>query len=111
MSDPDTERNGTPEAERHQSTMATRPSLPYDAPPEAYPVPFPTREEFLAEGRTFDRHDGSTGILLFDGHYVAKYGTKVSLLEGENMLFIKQSTSIPVPTVYSLFHDEETGHN
>jgi hypothetical protein len=31
--------------------------------------------------------------------------------EGENMLFVQQSTNIPVPKLYAMFHDEKTGLN
>ena len=36
-------------------------------------------------------------------HFVVKYGPKVKLQEGENMLFVRQTTQIRVPTVYALF--------
>jgi hypothetical protein len=42
---------------------------------------------------------------------MVKWGQYVTLQEGENMLFVRQSTSIPVPTVYALFRDEKTGLN
>jgi hypothetical protein len=31
--------------------------------------------------------------------------------EGENMLFVQQSTIIPIPKLYAMFHDEKTGLN
>jgi hypothetical protein len=50
-------------------------------------------------------------VVVVRDHFVVKYGTMVYLQEGENMLFVRQSTSIPVPTVYALFNDQETGMN
>jgi hypothetical protein len=50
-------------------------------------------------------------VVVVGDHFVVKYRTIVHLQEGENMLFIRQSTSIPVPTVYALFNDQETGMN
>ena len=34
-----------------------------------------------------------------------KFGRQVDLAEGENMLFVAHTTSVPVPLVYALFQD------
>jgi aminoglycoside phosphotransferase (APT) family kinase protein len=44
-------------------------------------------------------------------HFVVKHGEEVHLQEGENMLFIRQASCVPVPTVYALFHDPDTNKN
>jgi hypothetical protein len=45
-------------------------------------------------------------------HYAVKYGKDVHVQEGENMLSIHQHASnVSIPTIYALFHVEETGHN
>jgi hypothetical protein len=56
---------------------------------------------------------GGPGRLVtrFGEHYMVKWGKYVRLQEGENMLFVRQSTSIPVPTLYALFRDEEANLN
>jgi serine/threonine protein kinase len=88
--------------------MATRPSLPYYAPPELLPAPLPTVAEILAlapKQRLSFR--GENPPARIGDHYVVKYGGRATLQEGENMLFVQQSTNIPVPKVYALFHDDE----
>ncbi|KAH8907470.1 kinase-like protein [Coniochaeta sp. PMI_546] len=93
--------------------MATRPSLPYYAPADTLPAPLPTVADILAPDtqsiHAFPNNDRR--VVLVHDHFIVKYGPKVRLQEGENMLFVQQSTSMPVPTVYALFHDEESGFN
>jgi hypothetical protein len=89
--------------------MATRPTLPYYASPETLPAPLPRVASIVAWKQFFKTFQPGTKVIHFSQHYVVKYGEKVRLQEGENMLFVQQSTSIRVPTVYALFHDEKTG--
>jgi hypothetical protein len=63
--------------------------------------------EILASERRISTHYKAPVVRVGD-HYAVKYGGRTSLQEGENMLFVQQSTSIPVPKVYALFHDEAT---
>ena len=86
--------------------MATRHSLPYYAPVESLPAPLPTMDEILDcehfIGTSFPQYKQ----VRIRKHFYVKYGTNfLSLQEGENMLFIRESTSIPVPTVYALFEE------
>lgn len=43
-------------------------------------------------------------------HFMVKYGADIDTIEGENMLFIRQSCNINVPEVYVIFHDERNIH-
>ncbi|OIW34632.1 kinase-like protein [Coniochaeta ligniaria NRRL 30616] len=88
--------------------MATRPTLPYFAPADSLPAPLPTVAEILA---VIPRPKPKRNVVQFGEHFVIKFGQRVRLQEGENMLFVRQSTRVPVPTVYALFHDEESGNN
>ncbi|TGJ85176.1 hypothetical protein E0Z10_g3602 [Xylaria hypoxylon] len=36
-------------------------------------------------------------------HFIAKYGANIRSIEGENMLFVKNHTTIPVPEVYAMY--------
>ena len=36
---------------------------------------------------------------------MVKFGRQVNLAEGENMVFVAHTTSVPVPFVYALFKD------
>jgi aminoglycoside phosphotransferase len=90
--------------------MATQHSLPYYAPADTLPAPLPTvaeiraSEEYLSSG-------GQTPVVRIGEHFAVKYGGGTELQEAENMLFVRESTSIAVPTVYAAFHDEETKTN
>ncbi|KAK4148516.1 kinase-like domain-containing protein [Chaetomidium leptoderma] len=87
--------------------MATKPTIPYYAPAELLPAPLPTKAEILASKKRLSApHE--TDVFRVGEHYAVKYGRRVNLQEGENMLFVRQSTSIPIPNVYALFTDEAT---
>lgn len=90
--------------------MATRVTLPYVAPAELLPAPLPTVAEILATPLL----PGCMGdaVARVGQHFVVKYGKRSRILqEGENLLFVQQSTNVPVPQLYALFHDDETDTN
>lgn len=89
--------------------MATRPTVPYYASPDCLPAPLPSVAEILAS-KYFLPNLGGVNVVRVNEHFVVKYGERVNLQEGENMLFVRQSTNVPVPTVYALFQDEATGY-
>lgn len=90
--------------------MAVRPTLPYFAPAELLPAPLPTVAKILASTNFMVRY-GEAPIVRVGKHYVVKYGKRVNLQEGENMPFVRESSSVPVPTVYALFYDKQTDKN
>ncbi|KZZ98342.1 phosphotransferase enzyme family protein [Moelleriella libera RCEF 2490] len=66
------------------------------------PAPLPTTETIAASQDVLQEYTGRRIVRVGD-HFVVKYGAAVSLTEGENMLFVKQSSTVPVPTVYAIF--------
>jgi hypothetical protein len=52
-------------------------------------------------------------VVRVGDHFAVKYGDSkdVRLQEGENMLFFQQSSNVPVPIVYAIFHDDKTNKN
>lgn len=40
---------------------------------------------------------------------MVKFGIRIDLLEGENMIFVRENTSIRVPQVYVLYTSTNTG--
>ena len=89
--------------------MAIRQSLPYFAPADLLPAPLPSVATILASTHRFFSFNYT--VVRVGEHFVVKHGPNVRLQEGENMLFIQQATSIRVPTLYALFHDDTSGHN
>jgi hypothetical protein len=91
--------------------MATRPTLPYFAPPDVLPAPLPTVEEIHASKKRISA-PAEAMVVHVREHFAVKYGKRATLLqEGQNMLFVAQSSSVPVPKVYAIFHDEGTDEN
>ena len=89
--------------------MATRPTLPYYAPPELLPTPLPTVAEILAsKERVSDPFQNR--VVRVNEHYAVKFGHRATVQEGENALFVQQSTSIPVPKIYALFQAPVEGY-
>ncbi|OIW27039.1 kinase-like protein [Coniochaeta ligniaria NRRL 30616] len=89
--------------------QVTRPTLPYFAPADTLPAPLPTVAEILASKRLCSPY--RPNVVRVGEHFVVKFGEYVHLQEGENILFVAQSTSIPVATVYAIFHDKDTNKN
>ncbi|KIW82973.1 hypothetical protein Z517_02216 [Fonsecaea pedrosoi CBS 271.37] len=93
--------------------MAKRPTLPYFAPPDQLPSPLPTVAEILASTTQLKRFNGDPhpNVVRVGEHFVVKFGVDIDLRDGENTLFVQQATSLSVPTIYAIFHDEATGYN
>lgn len=96
------------------TTPATRPKLPYRVPDELLPAPLPSVAEILAAPKVGSHREGDVPIYRVGEHFAVKYsptdvhaGYDVSLQEGENMLFVQQSTNMPVPKLYAMFYMRE----
>ncbi|KAG6065323.1 hypothetical protein E4U32_007493 [Claviceps aff. humidiphila group G2b] len=83
--------------------------LPYFAPKSRLPIPIPAVQDIEREAVVLHERDGRR-VVLFNSHFVIKYGLDVSLTEGENMLFIRQtqlsSQPLLAPEVFALFSVE-----
>jgi hypothetical protein len=76
-------------------------NLPYFADPVSLPGKLPSREDIESDRHLLSRSTGMK-VASVGEHFVVKYGTNVDL-EGENMLFVQQTTLVPVPRTYALF--------
>ncbi|KAI1123727.1 kinase-like domain-containing protein [Nemania abortiva] len=85
-------------------------TLPYFAPADSLPGPLPTQEEVLAATDLLAPPIAGKDILVVrvGQHFVAKYGRDVRTIEGENMIFVKQHTTIPIAQVYALYTFDES---
>lgn len=79
-------------------------NIPYIVDDASLPAPLPTVQEIESETELLNMTAGCKVVRVGD-HFVVKYGEQVDLLEGETMLFLEQSTTVPVPRVYALFRD------
>ncbi|KAI1270381.1 kinase-like domain-containing protein [Xylariaceae sp. FL1019] len=73
--------------------------LPYDAPVDIVP---PTHAEIMASQNFIRGGSGST-IVRVRHQFIAKYGSRVDPLEGENMLWVEQNTSLRIPKLYRMY--------
>ncbi|KAF4240592.1 hypothetical protein CNMCM8980_006185 [Aspergillus fumigatiaffinis] len=86
--------------------MATTIKLPYYA--VDLPCQLPTEAE-IDEAADIAEQYGGRRVVAIEPHFVLKFGLGIELLEGENMIFIRENTSILVPRVYALYISENTG--
>ncbi|RMY51403.1 hypothetical protein D0863_14595 [Hortaea werneckii] len=80
--------------------MTTTIALPYFA--ADVPAPLPSESEIDASEDLVDNFKDRR-IVGIGEHFVVKYGGHVNLLEGENLLFLREHTSVRVPRVYALY--------
>jgi len=85
--------------------MMTPFNLPYFADEASLPAILPTVEEIESATEILnERMSAASGRVVGVGdHFIVKYGAFVNLQEGETMLFLKQSTTVPVPRIYALY--------
>lgn len=74
------------------------------------PCPIPTIAEIENTSDVLSGY-GERKIVAVGQHFVVKFGLGVELLEGENMLFARENTNVPIPRVYALYSDPSTGRN
>lgn len=86
-------------------------ALPYYAPAERLPAPLPSIAEITSSKQVISAQRGQRYVVRVGEHYVAKYGRDIDLIEGENMLFVRQSCNIGIPEIYAIFRDQETNAN
>ncbi len=82
--------------------------LPYYA--SSIPWPLPTKAK-IESSPSVKEYEYSGDVVRVGDHFVVKYGPQVNLLEGENMLFIRKTTHVPIPQVYALYSDADTKIN
>jgi thiamine kinase-like enzyme len=87
-----------------------RPNLPFYCDKAALPEELPTIEQ-IDQAQEELSHTAGCKVVAIGNHFVIKYGLQVDLLEGETMLFLKESTSVPVPRIYALFQDPDNKQN
>ena len=85
--------------------------LPYYAPVETLPAPLPSIAEIEASKDVLQDIKIHQRVVRFAPHFVVKHGLRVSLEEGQTMIFIKKNVGLPAPQVYALFQDPANKKN
>jgi aminoglycoside phosphotransferase (APT) family kinase protein len=80
-------------------------TLPYFVDEASLPTTLPTAEEIESATEILnERMSGASGKVVGVGnHFIVKYGAFVNLQEGQTMLFLQHSSTIPVPRIYALY--------
>ncbi|KAG9253141.1 kinase-like domain-containing protein [Emericellopsis atlantica] len=81
--------------------------LPYYAPDWRLPTPLPSPHIIEENGEILQEQTGRR-VVRFGNCYIIKYGSNVSLTEGKNMLFVRETQSVQVPEVFALYSTEDT---
>jgi aminoglycoside phosphotransferase (APT) family kinase protein len=84
--------------------------IPYHVPSEELPSELPTKDAIEGSKEVLCEQSARK-VVGVGSHFVVKYGLQVDLGEGQNMIFIKNTTSVSVPKVYALFKDVESNKN
>ena len=82
-------------------------SLPFFRNSSELPAPLPTKQEI---------HDSATilkgtetwatqKVVVVGQHFLVKYGSRTSQIEGDNLLFIEQNLRIPAPRLYAMWQE------
>jgi aminoglycoside phosphotransferase len=90
--------------------MTTSYHLPFFATSDRLPAALPTVEAITTSPDVVQESTGRR-IVRVGHHFLVKHGLNVTLIEGENMLFVGQHTSIPIPHVYAIYADKDTRVN
>ncbi|KAF7712790.1 Uncharacterized protein PECH_002803 [Penicillium ucsense] len=88
--------------------METPFEIPFYA--DDLPCPLPSSAE-IENAPDISLQYGGRRIVAVGQNFVVKFGLGVNLIEGENMLFVRKNTNVPVPRVYALYSDTNTGNN
>ncbi|QPG94297.1 hypothetical protein C2857_005637 [Epichloe festucae Fl1] len=93
----------------HEGDIDKMYELPFFASKSRLPAPLPPPEVIEGSGEIIQEQSGRR-VIRFSDCYVIKYGLNVSLTEGQNMLFVRETQSVPVPEIFALYStNNETG--
>ncbi|KAF5127157.1 hypothetical protein E5D57_008085 [Metarhizium anisopliae] len=92
----------SPSTAQELSTTTGRYPMPYFAAPDRLPEPLPTDATIKCSSDVLKAGYGRR-IVRVGQYFVVKYGVLVSLTEGENMLFVRETCDISVPQVFALY--------
>lgn len=79
-------------------------TLPYVADDRSLPATLPTVHEIESAEEILSNTTGRK-VVGIGTHFVVKYGVQVDPLEGKTIVFLAQSTLVPVPQIYAMFQD------
>ncbi|KAL6705662.1 hypothetical protein ACN47E_006451 [Coniothyrium glycines] len=77
-------------------------SLPYFVDAVTLPASLPTEHDLEFADKIFSETTGRR-VVGVGTHFVVKYGVQVDPIEGQTMLFLAQSTLVPIPRIYAIF--------
>jgi hypothetical protein len=82
-------------------------NIPYFSSAESLPAPLPTAKEIEAGASLDPNHFPGQQVVRVGEHFVVKHGWVVNPIEGENILYVSERTSVPVPRVYAIYQQDD----
>ncbi|KAM3490108.1 hypothetical protein MY3957_006583 [Beauveria namnaoensis] len=76
--------------------------IPFFARSSRLPATLPTPEAIESCSQVIKEGYGRR-IIQFGQHFIVKHGTRVSVMEGQNLLYVKKTEAVPIPEVYALY--------
>lgn len=76
--------------------------IPFFARSSRLPATLPTPEAIESCKKVIKEGYGRR-IIQFGQHFIVKHGTRVSVMEGQNLLYVKKTEAVPIPEVYALY--------
>ncbi len=80
---------------------------PYYTASDLLPAPLPTNAEIETSRLAANSEEGRC-VAFLPPHFFVKYSTMISLVEGQNMVFVSQRTDVRVPRIYAIYTEAET---
>ena len=80
--------------------------VPYIAAATSLPATLPTTAD-IHHSQQILKQTPVTGVVAIGEHFVVKYGRHLNLHEAQMMVFIRQNTRIPVPSVFACYRDSD----
>lgn len=74
------------------------------------PCPLPTNAK-IKDAPDISLEYGKQRIVGVSQNFVVKLGLGVDLIEGENVIFVRENTNLSVPRIFALFSNPDSGKN
>ena len=84
-------------------------SVPYFAPERVLPASLPTTTNIQNTQEILLKRTGAK-VVAVGPYFVVKYGKNIDLEEGRTMKYVEDCSTVPVPRLYALYHENEENY-
>ena len=81
--------------------------LPFFRNSSELPAPLPTKQEINDSATILKGTEtwATQKVVVVGQHFLVKYGSRTSQIEGDNLLFVEQNLRIPAPRLYAMWQE------